>query len=85
MSQPCSSSSCERNWSAFEAAQTKKRNRLTPKMLDDLVYVRMNTMMMEKFNTLEARDVEPTDLDKLNELPEYDYVSQEQDIENDTH
>ena len=26
-------------------------------MLDDLVYVRMNTMMMEKFNTLEARDV----------------------------
>ena len=54
-------------------------------MLDDLVYVRMNTMMLEKFNTLEARDVEPTDLDKLNELPEYDYVSQEQDIENDTH
>ncbi|KAL0003982.1 hypothetical protein SO802_011543 [Lithocarpus litseifolius] len=84
LSQPCSSSSCERNWSAFEAAQTKKRNRLTPKMLDDFVYVRMNTMMMEKFNTLEARDVEPIDLDKLNELPEHEYVSQEQDTENDT-
>ena len=46
-------------------------------MLDDLVYVRMNTMMMEKFNTLEAWDVdvEPIDLDKLNELPEYEYIS----------
>lgn len=54
LSQPCSSSSCERNWSAFEAAQTKKRNRLAPKMLDNLVYVRMNTMMMKKFDTLEV-------------------------------
>ena len=54
-------------------------------MLDDLVYVRMNTMMMEKFSTLEARDVKPIDLDKLNELPDqHEYVSQEQDIENDT-
>ena len=46
-------------------------------MLDDLVYVRMNTMMMEKFNTLEAWDVDvvPIDLDKLNELPEYEYIS----------
>ena len=26
----------------------------------------------------------PIDLDKLNELPEYEYVSQEQDTENDT-
>ncbi|XP_031250301.1 uncharacterized protein LOC116108172 [Pistacia vera] len=25
LSQPCSASSCERNWSAFEAAQTKKK------------------------------------------------------------
>ncbi|XP_075644255.1 uncharacterized protein LOC142615390 [Castanea sativa] len=71
LSQPCSSTSCERYWNASEAAQTKKRNRPTPKMLDDLVYVRMNTMMIEKFNTLEARDVEPIDLDKLNELPEH--------------
>ncbi|KAK9285537.1 hypothetical protein L1049_024732 [Liquidambar formosana] len=81
LSQPCSSSSCERNWSAFEAAQTKKRNRLAPKMLDNLVYVRMNTMMMEKFNTLEAQDLEPINLDKLRELPEN--VDSERDWEND--
>ncbi|KAK9291904.1 hypothetical protein L1049_019855 [Liquidambar formosana] len=81
LSQPCSSSSCERNWNAFEAAQTKKRNRLAPKMLDNLVYVRMNTMIMEKFNTLEAQDLEPINLDKLRELPEY--VDSERDWEND--
>ncbi|GAV70790.1 hypothetical protein CFOL_v3_14288 [Cephalotus follicularis] len=56
LSQRCSSSSCERNWSAFEAAQTKKRNRLAPNMLDDLVYVKMNTKMMEKFNNIETHD-----------------------------
>nr|POE92471.1 hypothetical protein CFP56_51021 [Quercus suber] len=31
-----------------------------------------------------TRDVEPINLDKLNELPEHEYVSQEQDTENDT-
>ena len=51
-------------------------------MLDDLVYVRMNAMMMQKFNTLEARDVETVDLDKLNELPEY--VDHEQDTQDET-
>lgn len=50
-------------------------------MLDNLVYVRMNTMMMEKFNTLEAQDLEPINLDKLRELPEY--VDSERDWEND--
>ncbi|XP_057492802.1 uncharacterized protein LOC130778284 [Actinidia eriantha] len=79
LSQPCSSSTCERNWSAWEAAQTKKRNRLAQKMLDDLVYVRMNTTMMEKFNELEAQDLELINLEKLSELPEY------VDHENDDH
>ncbi|XP_059638798.1 uncharacterized protein LOC132281076 [Cornus florida] len=71
LSQPCSSSSCERNWSAWEAAQTKKRNRLAPTMLDNLVYVRMDTMMMEKFKTLEAQDFEPINLDKLSDNLKY--------------
>ena len=84
LSQPCSSSACERNWSAWEAAQTKMRNRLAPKMLDDLVYVRMNTMMMEKFNELEAQDLEPINLEKLSELPEYvDHENDEVDNPSD--
>jgi hypothetical protein len=61
-----------------EAVQTKKRNMLESKMLDDdLVYMRMNTMMTEKSNTSEGQDLEPIDLDKLNELPEY--VDRKQD------
>ena len=35
LSQPCSSTSCERSRNAFEAAQTKNRSRLSPKLLDD--------------------------------------------------
>lgn len=53
-------------------------------MLDDLVYVRMNTMMMEKFNELEAQDLEPINLEKLSELPEYvDHENDEVDYPSD--
>ncbi|KAK1278460.1 hypothetical protein QJS04_geneDACA017812 [Acorus gramineus] len=48
LSQPCSASACERNWSAFDAAHTKKRNRLKPQTLNDLVYVRVN-LHLQKF------------------------------------
>jgi hypothetical protein len=73
LSQSCSASSCERNWSAFEAAQTKKRNRLSHKMLNTLVYIRMNTMMMDKYSDMMTKDLEPINLDNLsiNDLPEY--------------
>uniref|UniRef100_A0A2N9EVX9 BED-type domain-containing protein n=1 Tax=Fagus sylvatica TaxID=28930 RepID=A0A2N9EVX9_FAGSY len=63
-----------------EAVQTKKRNMLESKILDDdLVYMRMNTMMTEKSNTSEGQDLEPIDLDKLNELPEYFDRKQDKD------
>ncbi|KAF3967962.1 hypothetical protein CMV_008091 [Castanea mollissima] len=42
---------------------------------------RLNSMMMEKFNTGESLDLEPIYLDKLNELPEY--VDHEQFWEDD--
>ncbi|KAK9997651.1 hypothetical protein SO802_022337 [Lithocarpus litseifolius] len=71
LSQPCSSSLCKHNWNAYEVTQTKT-NMLTSKMLDNLVYVRMNSMMMKKFDTRESRNLEPIYLDKLNELHEYD-------------
>ncbi|XP_042479732.1 uncharacterized protein LOC122060684 [Macadamia integrifolia] len=65
LSQPCSSSACERNWSAWDVAQTKKRNRLSPVMLDDLVYVRMNTLMIEKRGELEQKNMLPINLDNI--------------------
>ncbi|KAK9997160.1 hypothetical protein SO802_021846 [Lithocarpus litseifolius] len=51
-------------------------------MLDNEVSVRMNMMMMEKFKINEARQLEPIDLDKLNELSEY--VDHKQDWDDDT-
>lgn len=44
---------------------------LTSEMLDNMVYVRLNSMMMEKFNTGESLNLEPIDLYKPYELPEY--------------
>eukprot|EP00253_Pinus_taeda_P012842 PITA_12842 len=42
LSQTCSSSRCERNWSVFEKIYAKKRNRLEFAHLNDLVYVHYN-------------------------------------------
>ncbi|XP_042504055.1 uncharacterized protein LOC122081134 [Macadamia integrifolia] len=70
LSKPCSSSPCERNWSAWDAAQTKKRNRLTLEMLEDLVYIRMNSLMKEKYENRAIQDTKPIDLEKLGDLPD---------------
>jgi hypothetical protein len=42
LSQTCSASRCERNWSIFERIHTKKRNHLEQKRLNDLVFVQYN-------------------------------------------
>eukprot|EP00253_Pinus_taeda_P032126 PITA_32126 len=42
LSQTCSSSGCERNWSVFEKIHAKKRNRLEFARLNDSVYVHYN-------------------------------------------
>ncbi|XP_026384927.1 uncharacterized protein LOC113280531 [Papaver somniferum] len=67
LSHPCASSACERNWSAFDATQTKKRNRLTPQMLEDLVYIRVNSLMLKNSVKFELQDREPISLENLAE------------------
>eukprot|EP00253_Pinus_taeda_P011626 PITA_11626 len=42
LSQTCSSSGCECNWSVFEKIHNKKRNRLETQRLNDMVYVYYN-------------------------------------------
>eukprot|EP00253_Pinus_taeda_P021121 PITA_21121 len=42
LSQTCSFSGCERNWSVFEKIHNKKRNRLEFQRLNDMVYVYYN-------------------------------------------
>ncbi|KAL8248797.1 hypothetical protein R6Q59_005665, partial [Mikania micrantha] len=53
-----SSSGCERNWSTFEGVHTKKRNRLDPTKLNDLVFVQFNANLMEKNKKRKMRNHE---------------------------
>jgi hypothetical protein len=42
LSQPASSSCCERNWSTYSFIHSVKRNALTPARAEDLVFVHSN-------------------------------------------
>ena len=42
LSQPASSSCCERNWSTYSFIHSVKRSALTPKRAEDLVFVHSN-------------------------------------------
>ncbi|XP_023739449.3 uncharacterized protein LOC111887513 [Lactuca sativa] len=48
LSLTCSSSGCERNWSAFEMVHSKRRNRLHQQKMNDLVYVKYNLKLNGK-------------------------------------
>lgn len=48
LSQPCTTSASERNWSTFEFIHSKKRNKLTSKRCNDLVYVFSNLRLANK-------------------------------------
>ncbi|XP_028223583.1 uncharacterized protein LOC114405121 [Glycine soja] len=54
LSLTCSSSGCERNWSTFEHIHSKKRSRLEHQKLQDLVYVKYNQTLLDRF---ECHDV----------------------------
>ena len=48
LSQCCSATGCERNWSVFEYIHSKKRNRLEHKRLNDLVFVCYNLKIQQR-------------------------------------
>ncbi|KAL4291295.1 hypothetical protein GQ457_14G000080 [Hibiscus cannabinus] len=56
LSLTCSASGCERNWSTFEHIHSKKRNRLTQSRLNDLVYVKYNRALVQRFNLCDKID-----------------------------
>ncbi|KAH1189697.1 hypothetical protein GmHk_20G057422 [Glycine max] len=59
----CSASGCERNWSVFEQIHSKKRNRLEHKRLHDLVFVKYNQQLKQRYN---ARDeIDPISLNDI--------------------
>lgn len=81
LSQTCSASGCERNWSVFERIHTKKRNCLEQKRLNDLVFVQYN-LRLRRNQLLNKRpdsdpivleDIDPTsDWVVESRLPEFD-------------
>ncbi|XLU24295.1 hypothetical protein S245_060361, partial [Arachis hypogaea] len=66
LSQTCSSSGCERNWSIFEHIHTKKRNRLEHQKLNDLVFVHYNLRLQQR-NLMRKQSYDPICLDTFNE------------------
>ncbi|XP_061359929.1 uncharacterized protein LOC133303974 [Gastrolobium bilobum] len=58
LSQTCSASGCERNWSAFEHIHSNKRNKLEHQKLNDLVYVRYNLRLAQR-NRLKNQNYDP--------------------------
>ncbi|CAI9293365.1 unnamed protein product [Lactuca saligna] len=70
LSQTCSASPCECNWSAFDNLHSKKRNCLLQQKLNDLVFIQYNTRLQRRYNSLKSnrsldpillRDVEEND------------------------
>ena len=81
LSQTCSASGCERNWSVFERIHTKKRNRLDQKRLNDLVFVQYNLRLRRNHLLNKRPDSDPIVLEDIDptsdwvvesRLPEFD-------------
>ena len=71
LSQTCSSSGCERNWSVFERIHTKKRNRLEQKRLNDLVFVQYNLRLRRNQLLNKRPDSDPIVLDDVDPNSEW--------------
>ncbi|XP_059065994.1 uncharacterized protein LOC131857434 isoform X1 [Cryptomeria japonica] len=63
LSQPCSASGCERNWSMFEHIHSKRRNRLSVEKMNDLVFVHYNLRLRMRKNAIV--DMSPIILDEV--------------------
>eukprot|EP00253_Pinus_taeda_P014613 PITA_14613 len=65
LSQTCSSSECECNWSVFEKIHNKKRNKLESQRLNDKVYVYYNLRLwvrqLERLPDMEAISLDGID------------------------
>ncbi|XP_060209900.1 uncharacterized protein LOC132636862 [Lycium barbarum] len=61
----CSSFRCERNWSVYEHINTKKRNKLELKRLNDLVFVKYNRTLIRRYKA--HNTIDPIMLDNIDE------------------
>ncbi|CAH1425309.1 unnamed protein product [Lactuca virosa] len=54
LSQTCSASPCERNWSVFDNLHSKKRNCFLQQKLNDLVFIQYNTIQHKRWSLWSA-------------------------------
>ncbi|KAH1188307.1 hypothetical protein GmHk_U059729 [Glycine max] len=81
LSLTCSVSGCERNWSVFEQIHSIKRNRLEHKRLHDLVFVKYNQQLKQRYN---ARDeIDPISLNDIDVCNEWVVGEMDEDDDND--
>ncbi|KAI3730392.1 hypothetical protein L1987_61562 [Smallanthus sonchifolius] len=69
LSLTCSATGCERNWSVFQQLHTKRRNRLAQKRLNDLVYVKFNRGLKQRYERRNTTD--PILLKEIDESNEW--------------
>eukprot|EP00253_Pinus_taeda_P011952 PITA_11952 len=70
LSQTCSASGCEQNWSSFEHIHTKKRNHLEQKQLNDMLFVQYNLRLKRNQSlnkTHESSNIVLADFDPTSE------------------
>eukprot|EP00253_Pinus_taeda_P013576 PITA_13576 len=82
LSQTCSATGCERNWSVFERMHTKKRNHLDKKRLNDLVYVQYNLRLRRNQLLNKRSDSDPIVLEDID--PTSDWVVESHPAEFDS-
>ncbi|XP_077218996.1 uncharacterized protein LOC143853148 [Tasmannia lanceolata] len=79
LSQTCSATGCERNWSTFEHIHSAKRNRLEHQRLDDLVFVHYNLKFRERDLLRKSSTTsDPLSIDHLDVM--MDWVAEEEDV-----
>ncbi|XP_023755145.2 uncharacterized protein LOC111903608 [Lactuca sativa] len=71
LSQTCSASPCERNWSTFDNLHSKKRNCLLQQKLNDLVFIQYNTRLQRRFELLKSNKTDPILLRDVEENDEW--------------
>ena len=72
LSQTCSASPCERNWSVFDNLHLKKRNRLLQQKLNDLVFIQYNTRLKRRFESIQNnKSLDPILLRDVDENDEW--------------
>lgn len=69
LSQTCSASGCERNWSLFEHIHSKKRNRLEHQVMNDIAYVQCNSRLEQK-SQICIRNYDPICLEDIAKFDE---------------